>query len=79
LSKGTQLNNRNVSLVVYEERQGDVVPPFLVGEIAGSLALENDRRHLYEFAVAVIDWLDRTKSPANNVVRNVPFGLVKKG
>ncbi len=73
------MNNRNASLVVYEEPQGDEVPPFLVGEIAGSLALENDRRQLHEFAVAIIDWLDRTESPANNVVRNVPFGLVKKG
>ena len=73
------MNNRNASLVVYEEPHCDVVPPFLVGEIAGSLVLENDRRQLHEFAVAVIDWLDRTRSTASNVVHNVPFGLVKKG
>ncbi len=51
-----------------------MVPPFLVGEIAGSLTLEYDRKRLQEFAVAVLDWLESTESTASNVVRNVPFG-----
>jgi len=79
LSKSNRLNNRNATLFVYEERQGDVVPPFLVGEIAGSLALESDRRRLREFAVSVLHWLEQTERAESNVVRDVPFGQVKKG
>ena len=78
LNTGTRLNNRNASLFVYEEPESDVVPPFLVGEIAGSLTLECDRKRLQDFAVALLDWLERTESAGSNVVRNVPFGLVKK-
>jgi hypothetical protein len=78
VNKGTRLNNRNASLFVYEKPEDDLVPPFLVGEIAGSLKLENDRKRLQEFAVAVLDWLERTESAGSNVVRDVPFGLVKK-
>ena len=79
MSTGTRLNNRNASLFVYEEPESDVVPPFLVGEIAGSLTLESDRKRLQEFAVVLLGWLERTENAASNVVRNVPFGLVKKG
>jgi hypothetical protein len=78
LNTGTRLNNRNASLFIYEEPESDLVPPFLVGEIAGSLTLESDRKQLQEFAVALLDWLERTESAGSNVVRNVPFGLVKK-
>ena len=72
------MNNRNASLFVYEAPESNVVPPFLVGEIAGSLTLDTDRARLQEFAVALLDWLDRTESTESNVVRNVPFGLVKR-
>ncbi len=78
MSTGTCLNNRIASLIVYEEPESDLVPPFLVGEIAGSLTLESDRKRLREFAMALLDWLERTESAGSNVVRNVPFGLVKK-
>ena len=78
LSTGTCLNNRIASLIVYEEPESDLVPPFLIGEIAGSLTLESDRKRLQEFAVALGDWLERTESAGSNVVRNVPFGLVEK-
>jgi len=63
-------------LFVYDKPEGDVVPPFLVGEIAGSLSIERDRRQLQEFAVAILDQLERTKSDESNIVRNVPFGVV---
>jgi len=74
LNSNAKLNNRVSSLFVYEKPEGDVVPPFLVGEIAGSLTLEYDRKRLQEFAVAVLDWLESTESVESNVVRNVPFG-----
>lgn len=73
------MHNRNASLVVYDERDADVVPPFLVGEIAGSLMIESDRKRLREFAEAIIDWLERTERDDSNVVRDVPFGMVNKG
>lgn len=78
LSTGTCLNNRIASLTVYEETERDLVPPFLVGEIAGSLTLESDRKRLQQFAMALLDWLERTESAGSNIVRNVPFGSVKK-
>ena len=59
---------------VIEKPEGDVIPPFLIGEMAGSLAIEYDRIRLREFAVAVLDCLERTESTEDNVVRNVPFG-----
>ena len=37
------MNNRNAKLWVYEEGGRDVVPPFLVGEVAGSLSIAADR------------------------------------
>jgi hypothetical protein len=76
LDAATILNNRNASLFVYDKPEGDVVPPFLIGEIAGSLSIERDRRQLQEFAVAILDRLERTESSESNVVRNVPFGVV---
>ncbi len=72
------MNNRIASLVVYEKPDGDVIPPFLIGEVAGSLSIEFDRRHLREFAVAVLDWLECTENEKSNVVRNVPFGASKE-
>jgi hypothetical protein len=74
LNSNAKLHNRVASLFVYEKPEDGVVPPFLVGEIAGSLTLEHDRQRLQEFAVAVLDWLESTESEKSNVVRNVPFG-----
>jgi hypothetical protein len=79
LKSNAKLQNRVASLFVYEKPEGDVVPPFLVGEIAGSLTLEHDRRRLQEFAVAVLDWLESTEREESNVVRNVPFGGANSG
>jgi hypothetical protein len=77
LNSNAKLNNRIASLLVYEKADGDVIPPFLIGEIAGSLSIEFDRQHLREFAVAVLDWLERTENEESNVLRNVPFGRSK--
>ena len=56
------MNNRNAKLWVYEEGGFDVVPPFLVGEVAGSLAVAADREQLKQFADSILDWLNRTES-----------------
>jgi len=77
LNSNAKLNNRIASLLVYEKSDGDVIPPFVIGEIAGSLSIEYDRQHLREFAVTVLDWLERTENEESNVVRNVPFGCSK--
>ena len=55
------MNNRNATIQVYDEHGLDVVPPFLVGEVAGSLSIEEDREQLRLFAESIIDWLERTK------------------
>ena len=56
------MNSRNAKLWVYEEGGLDVVPPFLVGEVAGSLSIEADREQLRLFADTILDWLARTES-----------------
>ena len=56
------MNNRNAKIWVYEESAYDVVPPFLVGEVAGSLSIATDRERLKQFADSILDWLDRTES-----------------
>lgn len=55
------MNNRNAKLWVYEESNRDVVPPFLVGEVAGSLSIAADRDQLQLFAESILDWLARTE------------------
>ncbi len=75
MDTGRILENRNASLVVYEQPERDVIPPFLVGEVAGSLSIGSDRKQLREFAVTILGWLERTESQESNVIRNVPFGL----
>ena len=55
------MNNRNAKLCVYEDGGRDVVPPFLIGEIAGSLSIAADRDQLQLFAESILDWLARTE------------------
>ncbi len=74
MDTGRILENRNASLNVYEQPERDCIPPFLVGEVAGSLSLGSDRKQLREFALAILEWLERTDSQESNVIRNVPFG-----
>ena len=54
------MNNRNAKLWVYEDTDKDVVPPFLVGEVAGSLSIESDRAQIRLFAENLLEWLART-------------------
>lgn len=54
------MNNRNAKLWVYEDTDKDVVPPFLVGEVAGSLSIASDRDQIRLFAEALLEWLART-------------------
>jgi hypothetical protein len=56
------MNNHNATLCVYDDTDRDVVPPFLVGEVAGSLSIDTDREQLSLFAEAILDWLTRTKA-----------------
>lgn len=62
------MNNRNAKLRVYEERDRDVVPPFLIGEVAGSLSIAADRDELQLFAETILDWLARTEQADGAVV-----------
>jgi len=55
------MNTRNAKLWVYEEGNRDVVPPFLIGEVAGSLSIAADRDQLQLFAESILDWLARTE------------------
>lgn len=67
------MNNRNAILHVYEETDRGVVPPFLVGEVAGSLSITEDREELKRFAESILDWLDRTgRDGGATVFRFVP-------
>ena len=55
------MNTRNANIWVYDENDIDVVRPFLVGEVAGSLSIDEDREQLRQFAEAILDWLARTE------------------
>ena len=55
------MKNRNATVQVYDEHGLDVIPPFLVGEVAGSLLIDEDREQLRQFAESILDWLDRTE------------------
>ena len=62
------MNGRNAKLWVYEEGGFDVVPPFLVGEIAGSLLIASDREQIKMFADSLLEWLDKTESAGSATV-----------
>lgn len=66
------MNTRNANLWVYEDRDRDVVPPFLVGEVAGSLSIAADRDQLRQFAESILDWLARTELSDSADVYNFP-------
>ncbi len=55
------MNTRNGYLRVYEEPKQDVVPPFLVGEVAGSLSIDEDRQQLKMFAESILEWLEKSE------------------
>jgi hypothetical protein len=67
------MKSRNAMLRVYEYADRGVVPPFLVGEVAGSLSIGADREELRRFAESILDWLDRTEcEDGANVLRFTP-------
>ena len=55
------VNTRSANIWVYDDEGRDVVPPFLVGEVAGSLSIDADRAQLRQFAESILDWLARTE------------------
>ena len=66
------MNTRNANIWIYEEPAPDVVPPFLVGEVAGSLVIDEDREQLRRFAETIIDWLERTEQRGGASVHRLP-------
>ena len=67
------MNTRNATLRVYVDRDRDVVPPFLIGEVAGSLSIAADRDELRLFAETILEWLARTgQADSANVYRLSP-------
>ena len=67
------MNSRNAKLWVYEEGGLDVVPPFLVGEVAGSLLITTDREQIKQFAESLLEWLAKTETADSaTVYRLVP-------
>ena len=66
------MNNRNASIQVCDEHGLDVVPPFLVGEVAGSLSIDDDREQLRRFAESILDWLARTEREGGARIYRLP-------
>ena len=67
------MNTRSANIWVYDDSNSDIVPPFLVGEVAGSLSIASDRDQLKQFAETILDWLARTDLPVGaNVYRFTP-------
>lgn len=68
------MNTRNANIEVYEEHGQDVVPPFLVGEVAGSLLIDEDREQLRQFAESILDWLERTERAGGATIHRLAQG-----
>jgi hypothetical protein len=66
------VNTRNANIWVYEEPGLDVVPPFLIGEVAGSLSIDEDREQLRRFAESIIEWLARTERQGGATIHRLP-------
>ncbi len=66
------MNTRNANIWVCDENGLDVVPPFLVGEVAGSLSIEEDREELRRFAESILDWLARTGREGGARIHRLP-------
>ena len=66
------MNNRSANIWVYDENGLDVVPPFLVGEVAGSLSIDDDREQLRRFAESILDWLARTEREGGARIYRLP-------
>ena len=66
------MNKRNATIQVYDEHGLDVVPPFLVGEVAGSLLIDEDREQLRQFAESILEWLERTQRAGGATIHRLP-------
>ena len=66
------MNTRSANIWVYDEEGHDVVPPFLVGEVAGSLSIDEDREQLRQFAESILEWLARTERDGGATVYRLP-------
>ncbi len=66
------MNTRSANIWVYDDASRDVVPPFLVGEVAGSLSIDEDREQLRQFAETILDWLARTERDGGATVYRLP-------
>ncbi|NCF24336.1 MAG: hypothetical protein GWP60_07335 [Gammaproteobacteria bacterium] len=66
------MNTRSASIWVYDDESRDVVPPFLVGEVAGSLSIDEDRKQLRQFAESILEWLARTERDGGATVYRLP-------
>ena len=66
------MKTRVANIWVYEDDGLDVVPPFLVGEVAGSLTIDEDREQLRQFADAILEWLARTEREGGARVYRLP-------
>ena len=66
------MNTRIGYIRVYPEAGLDVVPPFLVGEVAGSLSVDADRQQLKVFAESILEWLARSEQPGGASIYRLP-------
>jgi hypothetical protein len=66
------MRTRTANIWVYDDNGCDVVPPFLVGEVAGSLSVDEDRQQLRQFAESIIDWLERTERSGGAKIYRLP-------
>ena len=68
------MNIRNGYIRVYHDTARDVVPPFLVGEVAGSLAVDEEREQLRLFAESILDWLAQVDPRDGARIYRLPRG-----
>ncbi len=66
------MNTRNASIWIYHDSDRDVLPPFLVGEVAGSLSIDEDREELRRFAESILEWLVRTERDGGARIYRLP-------
>ena len=66
------MNTRSANIWVYDDESRDVVPPVLVGEVAGSLSIDEDRKQLRQFAESILEWLARTERDGGATVYRLP-------
>jgi hypothetical protein len=65
------VNTRAANIQVFYEGGVDVVPPFLVAEVAGSLSIDEDREQLRRFAESILDWLARTRKDGGATIHRL--------